>query len=50
MPKASMNKDNCTIRRQYNIRGSWQIASMQPEAIAERVQQLPNYDFRRSVL
>jgi hypothetical protein len=39
MPEAAMNHDNRSIPRQDNVRDSGKIASMQPEPIAQAVQQ-----------
>src|SRR5213593_4130936 len=45
MPKASMNKDYFPQAGQHNVRLSWEIAAMQPEAISHGMQKLTNLNF-----
>lgn len=38
VPKATVNENDSPTLRKNNVRRAWQIVTMQPEAITERVQ------------
>ena len=50
MPKTAINKDNCVVAWQYNIRFSGQIADIQPEPKTLTMQQAANQLLRLGIL
>jgi hypothetical protein len=49
MPKTSMHHDQLQPPGKNEVWFPWQIVSMEPKSIAERMQELANSHFRRSV-
>jgi hypothetical protein len=49
MPKTTMYEDDLAPPGKHQIWFSWQILSMEPKSIAERMQELPNSQFRGRV-
>lgn len=45
MPKAAMHKDCQSMSGKHHIRFSWQVSTMQPETVAETVQQASHRQF-----
>ena len=50
VPEAAMHEDDSAAPRKRQIRASWQILTMQPEAKAQRMQPLAQQHFRLRVL
>jgi hypothetical protein len=50
MPETAVDVDHLAPKREYNVRPAWKVAPMQPEAIAEAVQQPAHSKFWLGIL
>lgn len=50
MPETTVDKNDLPMTWKYDVRRSWQVLSMEPKSLAQRMQYTSNLDLRFSVL